>query len=144
MLGGAAVGVTGNELRWRPSRKNGPPYSPAEEQFHTSSLHPVPQGWEGRVWSIRNDYPDILEAKSKVAGGGSDGGMPVLPGPEIPLPSGDPISDAPWLGPGTDFRRFPETYGALIKEYCLEGNVENDFVVQNNEVCRLLLCCVFF
>ncbi|KAF8425340.1 hypothetical protein EV426DRAFT_532203 [Tirmania nivea] len=68
--------------------------------------------------------------------------MPVFPGPIISPPSGDPIPDAPWLEHGTDFRRFPAAYCALIKGYCLEGNVENDFVVQNNKAQRPPLYCV--
>jgi len=130
-LGGAGVGFVGNQMRSRHARRHDPPYTPAEEHFYTSSLYPVPLDWKGRVWSIRNDYPEIL---AEGAGGQHDDGLPVSSGPII-SPSGDPLSDAPWLKPGTDFRMFPAAYCALIKEYCLEGNVENDFVVHNNEVC---------
>ena len=138
-LGGAAVSFSGSELCSRLLRPNDPDYTAAEEHFYTSSLHPVPTGWKGRKWVIRNDYP--------LSEGQYDDGMPVLPGPISP-PSGDSISDAPWLNPESDFRRSPAAYCALIKEYCLEGNVhmgpeKDDFVVQNNMVCCPPLYSVF-
>lgn len=136
-LGGAAAGVAG----WQGSRDtdNDPIYrTRAEIEFHTSSRHLVPKGWQGRVWSIRNDYPTYPDLGT-VARSSRD--MPVLPGPTLPPPSGGPLSDAPWLN--IDFKTSPEEYCRIIKEYCFEGNVDNDFVLQNNQVgdlkCDLLL-----
>jgi hypothetical protein len=131
-LGAAALGVTADELR---RRKNNERLTPAEVQFNTSSQHPIPQGWTGNVWSIRNDYPVAPSSTSTVITkkGGDDGeALPQLPGPGVPPPTGDPRDDAPWLD--VDFRVNPLLYCALVKAYCWEGNVNNGFVVQKNTV----------
>lgn len=76
----------------------------AEEQFHTSSLHNVPKGYT--AWSIRNDYPPRI--------------IPPLP------------PNAPWLT--VDPTQQPKMYLELVKEYCFEGMINNDFVPQDNKV----------
>jgi hypothetical protein len=104
--------------------------TPAEAQFRTSSLHPVPQGWTGRVWQINSRYPDLSSALDKrVVLPSAKSDFPTLPRPSVPYPGGN---EAPWLG--VDFLKDPDTYCAVVKEYCFEGNVNNDFVVQNNKV----------
>jgi hypothetical protein len=131
-LGAAALSVTADEIRRK--RGNGR-LTPAEAQFSTSSVHPIPQGWTGNIWSIRNDYPTAPSSPATVLtrNNGDDGkALPPLPGPSIPPPIGDPRDDAPWLD--VDFRVNPLLYCALVKEYCWEGNVNNGFVVQKNTV----------
>jgi hypothetical protein len=131
-VGAAALGVTANG---HIGRKNSVRLTPAEVEFNTSSLHPIPQGWTGGVWSIRNDYPVAPSSPAtiitkKCRNGGEV--LPPLPGPAVPAPTGDPRDDAPWLD--VDFRINPLLYCALVKEYCWEGNVSNGFVVQKNTV----------
>jgi hypothetical protein len=97
-------------------------YTPAEEQFRTSSIYAVPQGFQ--PWKIANDYPgDGVAAQS--------GGVITAPGQ---LPPGD--DPAPWLD--VDFKTDPLKYLELVKEYFLEGMIEADFVPQNNKVCFVL------
>ncbi|KAG8852600.1 hypothetical protein FRB96_008599 [Tulasnella sp. 330] len=95
--------------------------TPAEEQFHTSSIYPKPLNWGGPTWKIRNDYPAPPP-------GFSPGGLPSLPLPDFPHTE----LDAPWLK--IDFRKEPEKYGTVIKEYCWEGNREAQFIPQDNHV----------
>ncbi|KAG8916776.1 hypothetical protein FRC00_014405, partial [Tulasnella sp. 408] len=90
----------------------------AEAQFNTSSQYPVPQGWSGPVWKIKNDYPQPFTAS---AASGYDG----LPLPDVPV-------EAPWTQ--IDFTQNPLEYAMLVKEYCWEGNRPVDFVVQENTV----------
>lgn len=82
----------------------------AEKEFNTSSRYPVPEGCTLPRWKIRNDYPS----------------------------SPPPLySDAPWAK--IDFKRRPEKFLEVVKQYALEGNKENDFIVQRNKVrCSLL------
>jgi hypothetical protein len=90
--------------------------TPAELQFHTSSNYPVPQGWKGPVFKIKNDYPTVTTQ-----------GIPALPLPDM---SGNVT--APWLN--FDFKTQPLEYAACVLEYCWEGNKSVDFVVQDNTV----------
>ena len=96
-------------------------YTPADAQFHTSSIYPVPQGFE--AWKIRNDYPS--------RGPRTQGGVITVPGQ---LPPGD--DPTPWLD--VDFTTDPIRYLELVKEYFLEGMIEADFVPQKNTVCFVL------
>ncbi|KAG8989460.1 hypothetical protein FRB94_014378 [Tulasnella sp. JGI-2019a] len=89
-------------------------YTPAEEQFHTSSQYPKPVNWTGSVWAIRNDYP----------------GPPRFSFRALITPVSDATLDAPWLT--IDFKTHPGEYAKTIKEYCWEGNRQVDFVVQEN------------
>ena len=127
VLGTAAFASNGHTVRF--DAKDEPTYSPAEVQFHTSSIHPIPGGWKGHEFKIRNDYPTYDNPTIKRA---SRSDLPTLPGPSVPPPTMDPFRDAPWLK--IDFREDPLRYCAYVKEYCWEGNVNNEFVVQKNTV----------
>ncbi|KAG9081252.1 hypothetical protein FRC06_005692 [Ceratobasidium sp. 370] len=75
--------------------------TPAERQFHTSSSFPLPASSTFEPWKIRNDYP--------------------LQPPPDPCSS----TNAPWLQ--VDFTKEPETYANVIRSYCFDGMVQNDF-----------------
>lgn len=104
----------------------------AANEFHTSSLWPVPAGFE--AWNIRNDYPSPRapirpqEQQGEQMAYTESRDLPGLPG--LPPIGAD---DAPWLN--IDFRGNPQQYTEVIKEYCFEGMTNVDFVPQNNPVC---------
>ncbi|KAG9081994.1 hypothetical protein FRC07_014356, partial [Ceratobasidium sp. 392] len=75
--------------------------APAERQFRTSSLFPVPASADLKRWEIRNDYP----LKPATNAGGS--------------------TSALWLQ--IDFEKDPEGYAKAVRSYCLEGMVQSDF-----------------
>lgn len=81
----------------------------AEIEFNTSSRFPVPPGWKGPVFAIRNDYPTTP-----------------------PKADGSGPKDAAWLD--IDFRKEPKAYAEAVLKYCFEGNVETDWVIQKNKV----------
>ena len=85
-----------------------PRYTPAEAQFNTSSAYPLPTGFE--AWKIRNDYP----------------------APKPKDLSGKAPPDTPWLA--IDPTKNPEHYLNIIREYCFEGMIGNDFIPQKNKV----------
>ncbi|KAF7344839.1 hypothetical protein MVEN_01645600 [Mycena venus] len=87
----------------------------ADEEFHTSSQYEVPSTWSGPIFKIRNDYPSPAQLGP---------GFPALPLPDIPG------AEARWLE--IDFHKHPLKYANFIKEYCWEGNISVDFVVQKN------------
>lgn len=132
LIGGAAVGATGivgSSLTSNTSLSD----TPAKIQFDSSygyinkagkQIVNLPPGWTGRVFQIRNDYPKPSDLTTQ--------GLPPISGPDRPLPNVDPLSDARWLE--VDFKSDPETYCSLIKAYCYEGNVDNEFVLQKNTV----------
>lgn len=96
--------------------------SDAKVQFDTSSVYSRPNGYTGPLWQIRNDYPTVSQVTS----------LPPLPGqPGTPVPT-EPMELSPWMA--VDFEKQPANYADLVKEYCFEGNVPTDFVVQNNTV----------
>jgi hypothetical protein len=80
-------------------------FTPAEQEFHTSSRFQVPAGYE--KWLIRNDYPSGWTQQ---------------------------MWDAPWTDLPLD---DPTTFMQVMKEYCFEGMVENNFIPQNNHVRHL-------
>jgi hypothetical protein len=84
--------------------------------------------WAGKEWKISNKYPVLLSADTSAI-------LPPAPGPNLPIPGAG--LDAPWLS--IDFKEEPERFCAVIKEYCWEGNVENGFKVEKNEVAGKLL-----
>ena len=88
-----------------------------------------PEGWTGPLFKIRNDYPKDLPNHGSHA---DAKGLPTVPGPDMPLPSTDPTNEAPWLN--VDFTKDPALYCLLIKAYCWEGNVDNNFVLQDNKI----------
>lgn len=96
----------------------------ALKQFHTSSSYSIPSDWTDRTFEIRNDYPTSQPPESElppdcsVSAGVSHENVTKL--------------DAPWLA--IDFKSEPERYAEDVKEYLLEGNIESDWVVQNNKV----------
>ncbi|KAM5380067.1 hypothetical protein ACJZ2D_003714 [Fusarium nematophilum] len=103
----------------------------AEIQFNTSygfiqngqQLIKAPEGWKACLFNIRNDYPTLSDIENK--------GVAVAKDPTLDTPIYvDPVEDAPWLN--IDFKRKPMDYCAVIKEYCWEENVNNDFVLQDN------------
>jgi hypothetical protein len=100
-----------------------PVLKPAEVQFHTSSIYPVPQGWSGPIFKIKNDYPTVPPPVVK----SNSQSIPALPLPDI---SGN--ASAPWLN--FDFKTQPLKYAACVLGYCWEGNKPVDFVVQKNTV----------
>lgn len=108
----------------------------AQVQFETSYGYVVnnvqmikpPETWKGPVFKIHNEYPRIIEANNASTAGQG----PAIPGPDMPLPNFDPKKEAPWLN--VDFNLEPEKYCELIKLYCWDGNVDNNFVVQNNPI----------
>ena len=107
----------------------GPKFSPAEEQFTTASKFPTPTDWQGPVFRLRYDYPPQAPQQATSE---TTAKLPPMPGPERPLPGAGPDSDAPWLK--IDFKSDPIGYSNIIKEYCWEGNVINDFDVWKNTV----------
>jgi hypothetical protein len=131
LTGGAVIGGVGAAGGFYANERNKKlTATAAEVQFHTSygfvvdgiqTIEP-PKDWKGRLFEIRNDYPKPGDAAAT--------GLPPAPGPERPAPSLDPLKDARWLD--IDFEKHPEEYCQVIKEYCFEGNVENEFVLQKN------------
>ncbi|KAL1640295.1 hypothetical protein SLS58_007111 [Diplodia intermedia] len=95
--------------------------------FHSSSNYSPPTNWSGPLFKIRNDYPAPLEA----AANKSIGRVPGLPDPSIPPPVSDPMLDAPWTL--VDYKKDPLGFCARVKEYCFEGNVNNNFNVHENK-----------
>jgi hypothetical protein len=93
---------TAQEQVNQPVRNEDIQFTPAEEQFHTSSLFPVPAGYE--KWLIRNDYPTGWTEQ---------------------------MWDAPWTDIPLD---KPGEIMKIMKEYCFEGMVENNFIPQKNRV----------
>ncbi|KAG8724663.1 hypothetical protein FRC09_015807 [Ceratobasidium sp. 395] len=84
----------------RPLRTVSEP-TPAEQQFHTSSLFPTSLSSTVEPWKIRNDYP---------LGPASDADSP---------------ANAQW--PQIDFRQNPEGYAKAVRSYCLESMIPCDF-----------------
>ncbi|KAF0328732.1 hypothetical protein GQ607_004144 [Colletotrichum asianum] len=136
---GGAVAATATAAVLGSKLYNADPEYSAEEavvQFNTSygfiqngqQIVKPPDGWKGRLFQIRNDYPKLSDIQNK--GVMKARGFPILPGPDTPIYV-DPKHDAPWLN--VDFEKDPLRYCELIKEYCWEGNVNNDFVLQDNK-----------
>jgi hypothetical protein len=135
LTGGAALGAAG--LAANQYRSNGNfNATEAEIQFNTSFGHIVngqqmikpPEGWTGRLFQIKNDYPKPPKTEDNF----NTQGLPPMPGPDLPLPILNPVDDAPWLK--YDFKKDHQEYVQAVKEYCWEGNVNNKFVIQNNPI----------
>ncbi|KAF5023673.1 hypothetical protein F66182_4239 [Fusarium sp. NRRL 66182] len=123
-VGVTAVGLGGYALY---TERHGYAYeSKANEQFHTSSSHPVPPGC--RAWQIRNDYPTSSMLKSQKTTSGSH--IPTLALTGL----GDDFQgqNAPWLT--IDYEKNPEEYAEAIKRYCFEGMIPATFRPQENRV----------
>ncbi|KAG8530262.1 uncharacterized protein KY384_004763 [Bacidia gigantensis] len=102
--------------------------SPADEQFHISSAFPVPAGYGGKTFQIKNNYPQvaptsIVESKKP--------SWPTLPAPGERSPLHD---NYPWLR--KDFTNPDQAYEycELVKAYCWEGNVNKGFRICENTV----------
>lgn len=104
--------------------------------FYNSSLYNPPKNWSGPLFKIRNDYPTTFEAATNK----KMGRVPGLPDPSIPAPVPDPMLDAPWTL--VDFTKDPLRYCDIVKEYCFEGNVNNNFNVHENKVSAPASCVV--
>src|ERR1700712_3130026 len=85
--------------------------------------------WVGKEWKISNKYPMPQSADTSATA------LPPAPGPDLPITGAG--LDAPWLK--IDFKKEPERFCAVIKEYCWEGNVENGFKVEKNKVVGVLV-----
>jgi hypothetical protein len=139
LAGGSALGAAGLAASQVNRNGNGN-YSAtdAEIQFNTSygyvengqQLVKLPKNWTGPLFQIRNDYPKVSINDGN--GHASSKGIPSIPGPDRPPPTVDPIKESPWLK--VDFRTDPRAYCAFVKEYCWEGNVNNNFVLQDNKI----------
>ncbi|EIN12200.1 hypothetical protein PUNSTDRAFT_124197 [Punctularia strigosozonata HHB-11173 SS5] len=81
-----------------------PTRTSAEEQFACSSKYKPPSGFAGQEWRIRNDYPEVISLSDL---------------------------DAPWST--IDWEKEPERFIECVKQYCLEGMAEVDFVPQFNK-----------
>ncbi|KAH7217186.1 hypothetical protein BKA60DRAFT_648296 [Fusarium oxysporum] len=106
LAGGAALGGTGLAASLIESDSQKLQATEAQVQFHTSSIHPTP-----------------------------DGSLPRAPSPLIPAPGlpGDfEGKNAPWLK--VDYEKDPEQFAKTIREYCFDGNVEKDFRLNENTV----------
>jgi len=101
----------------------------AADMFAMSSQYCVPSDWgSNRTFKIRNDYPSLQQVRAEAAKKWPQKNWPTIPGPDMPTY----VPDAPWFR--VDFKKDPLTFCQIIKEYCWEGNVNNEFVVQNNTV----------
>ena len=75
------------------------------KQFHRASFNQPPKGWTGPVFEPSLDFPRHP-------------------------PNGK--QSYPWET--IDFKKEPEKYLEAVLNYCFEGNIETDFVPQNNKV----------
>ena len=80
----------------------GPRCRASVREFHRAAYNQPPAGWTGPVFKPKLDFATARPA----------------------------IKDAPWED--IDFKTEPKKYMEALLEYCLEDNVENDFVVQKN------------
>ncbi|KAL8797819.1 MAG: hypothetical protein Q9195_000171 [Heterodermia aff. obscurata] len=133
-VGGTALGIFGvtvySTFPQKPLRLDSGIVSPAEEQFHTSSIHPVPTGYTGKTFRIKNNYPQIAPT-SIVDLATKPPSWPTLPAPGERSPLQDQY---PWLQ--KDFTKPDQAleYCELIKAYCWEGNVDREFRIWENRV----------
>jgi len=73
-------------------------------QIYSSSLDKIPSGWTGHVFQLSKDYPTTLPIER----------------------------NKPWLK--YDFKTQPKEYMNAVLQYFVEGNVEANWVVQNNKI----------
>ena len=134
LLGGsAAFGLASfaisNWLQSPPVKCEGYDITEAEKQYRTSSRFPVPAGYCGGTFQIKNDYSSIAQERSVLHMGAQR--WPILPAPGEKDPSRD---ETPWLR--MDFTDPSQAYEycRLVKAYCWEGNVNNGFDIWKNKV----------
>ncbi|CAH1249302.1 Hypp8577 [Branchiostoma lanceolatum] len=72
-------------------------------EFSRPSYNPPPATYDGPVFKPRLDFPSCANPRNEAF---------------------------PWLG--IDFKAEPERYLRTVQDYCLEGNVECDFKVEQN------------
>ncbi|KAL7903776.1 hypothetical protein GGI35DRAFT_491568 [Trichoderma velutinum] len=127
VVGGGAALLSASGLTLVP-RDNEKKIHAAIDEFNTESLRPVPTNWNGQRFVLCNKYPKP-ESQAKIAAEDDGVNTPTHSGPNLQLPG---EQDAPWLR--FDFKKDPEMYCQIIKEYCWEGNRENSFRIVDNKV----------
>ena len=134
VLGGAAAGFVGagTAAQQFSSQKQARIQEDANAEFNKGygyyDVVKLPAGCtEG--FQIKNNYPIPNQVPAASASRKLPPGP--LPGPDLPVPSLDPLDEARWLE--VDFRTDPEQYCKLIKEYCWAGNSNNDFNIHKNK-----------
>ncbi|XP_078700876.1 uncharacterized protein LOC144927367 [Branchiostoma floridae x Branchiostoma belcheri] len=98
------VGVAAGALLFQHPRPTPEWQRAALREFSRPSYNPAPPGYRGPLFAPRLDFPSKPQ-------------------------SGD--EDFPWLG--MDFKTEPERYLRTVRDYCLEGNIESDFRVEENK-----------
>lgn len=73
-------------------------------QIYSSSLDKIPSGWPGEVFKLSKDYPTTLPTEK----------------------------NQPWLK--YNFKTQPNDYMNAVLRYFVEGNIEANWVVQNNKI----------
>ena len=76
----------------------------AEAQKFPGSLEVPPSGYSGKIFQLSQDYPSSIQVDSI----------------------------QPWMK--IDFKKEPLRYVEAVYQYILEGNIECDWVVQNNKI----------
>ena len=104
IVGGASV-VVG--LTWWTHSRWGPKARASLKEYHRCSYNDPPAGWTGPLFKPRLDYPHTTAARGK-------------------------REETPKSWAKIDFKKEPEKYMRAVLEYCMEGNLENNFVPQNN------------
>jgi hypothetical protein len=136
LAGATTLGVTGYLATKRVIYNDDTLMTPAEEQFLTSFGYYATEGMgTGQPYAIttpkdrgppyfqiQNNYPKTSDLNPS--------SVPTIPNRGTP---GDfLLEDAPWTK--FCFKKDPEAYCKVIKEYCWAGNAINDFKIQNNTV----------
>ncbi|KAK3984631.1 hypothetical protein QBC44DRAFT_276908 [Cladorrhinum sp. PSN332] len=130
--GGVGVGAVAQQFS---SQKQANILKEANAEFNKGygyyDVVKLPDGFA--PFQLKNNYPPPEQIPAASATEKTTGLPPVtLPGPDLPLPTLDPRDDAPWLK--VDFRTDPVRYCQIIKEYCWEGNSNNNFNIHKNTI----------
>ena len=103
VVGGSLIGL--GVPCWLHSRW-GPKAKASIKEFHRPSFNSLSTNWRGPRFEPRLDYPAQCPQRSNAS--------------EL----------KPWES--IDFKKEPERYMQTVLEYCLDGNLENEFVPQKN------------
>ena len=95
-------GVAGAGLVFGLRSRGGPKSRAAIKEFYRPSYNPPPPDWNGPTFKPKLDFPTATP----------------------------PVEEYPW--DKIDFENDPEKYLRAVVEYCFDGNLENDFVLQKN------------